>query len=62
MDSILDVGGKFVEADSIKSYEYVENLPTSGSNLNTAGTITIHIESQDEIIILEEAMFLSRVN
>ena len=48
MDSILDVGGKFVEADSIKSYEYVENLPTSGSNLNTAGTITIHIESQDE--------------
>ena len=48
MDSILDVGGKFVEADSIKSYEYVENLPTSGSSLNTAGTITIHIESQDE--------------
>ena len=48
MDSILDVEGKFVEADSIKSYEYSEYLPTSGSNLNTAGTITIHIESQDE--------------
>ena len=48
MDSILDVGDKFVEADSIKSYEYNEYLPTSGSNLNTPGTITIHIESQDE--------------
>ena len=48
MDSILDVEGKFVEVDSIKSYEYSEYLPTSGSNLNTAGTITIHIESQDE--------------
>lgn len=48
MDSILDVEEKFVEADSIKSYEYNEYLPTSGSNLNTPGTITIHIESQDE--------------
>ena len=48
MDSILNLEGKFVEADSIKSYEYNEYLPTSGSNLNTAGTITIHIESQDE--------------
>ena len=48
MDSILDVGEKFAEADSIKSYEYNEYLPTSGSNLNTPGTVTIHIESQDE--------------
>ena len=48
MDSILHAGDKFVEKDSIKSYEYIENLPSSGSNLNTAGTITIHIESQDE--------------
>ena len=49
MDSILNVEGKnFVEADSIKSYDYSEYLPTSGSNLNSAGTITIHIESQDE--------------
>ena len=48
MDSILNVEGNFVEADSIKSYDYSEYLPTSGSNLNSAGTITIHIESQDE--------------
>lgn len=48
MDSILELGERFVEADSIRSYEYNEYLPTSGSNLNTPGTITIHIESQDE--------------
>ena len=48
MDSILDIQEKFTEAESIKSYEYSAYLPTSGSNLNTPGTITIHIESQDE--------------
>ena len=48
MDSILDIENSFNEADSIKSYEYNAYLPTSGSNLNTPGTITIHIESQDE--------------
>ena len=48
MDSILDIDEKFQEADAIKSNEYNEYLPTSGSNLNTAGTITIHIESQDD--------------
>ncbi len=48
MDSILDIQNNFNEADSIKSYEYNAYLPTSGSNLNTPGTITIHIESQDE--------------
>ena len=48
MDSILDIQDKFIEADAIKSYEYNEYLPTSGSNLNIPGTITIHIESQDE--------------
>ena len=46
--SILDIQEKFIEADAIKSYEYNEYLPTSGSNLNIPGTITIHIESQDE--------------
>ena len=46
--SILDIEEKFVETDAIKSYEYVEYLPTSGSNLDIPGTITIHIESQDE--------------
>ena len=48
MDTILDIQEKFIEGDAIKSYEYNEYLPTSGSNLNTPGTISIHIESQDE--------------
>ena len=48
MDPILDIQEKFVESDAIKSYQYSEYLPTSGSNLNTPGTITIHIECQDE--------------
>ena len=46
--SILNIKEKFAEGDAIKSYEYNEYLPTSGSNLNIPGTITIHIESQDE--------------
>ena len=41
--SILEIGEKFTEADAIKSYEWNEYLPTSGSNLNVPGTITIHI-------------------
>ena len=48
MDTILHMHEKFREEDSIKSYQYNAYLPTSGSNLNTPGTITIHIESQDE--------------
>ena len=46
--SILNIQEKFIEDDAIKSYQYNEYLPTSGSNLNIPGTITIHIESQDE--------------
>ena len=46
--SILNIKEKYVEGDAIKSYEYNEYLPTSGSNLNIPGTISIHIESQDE--------------
>ena len=48
MDEIFDINERLSEEDSIKSYEYSSYLPTSGSNLNTPGTITIHIESQDD--------------
>ena len=48
MNTIFNIDEQFQEEDSIKSYEYNEYLPTSGSNLNIPGTITIHIESQDE--------------
>ena len=46
--SILQIDEKFNETDAIKSYEWNEYLPTSGSDLNVPGTITINIESQDE--------------
>ena len=47
-DSILNFLEKCTESDAIKSYEYNEYQPTSGSNLNISGNITIHIENQDE--------------
>ena len=47
-DSILNFQEKYTESDTIKGYEYNEYQPTSGSNLNIPGNITIHIESQDE--------------
>ena len=58
MDSILDIDEKFQEADSIKSNEYNEYLPTSGSNLNIPGTITIPIESQDEFFHPRRSLLL----
>ena len=48
MESILNIQEKYRVDDSIKSYEYNEYHPTSGSNLNMAGQITINIENQDE--------------
>ena len=48
MESILDIEQKYTESESIKSYEFNEYQPTSGSNLNITGNITIHIENQDE--------------
>ena len=47
-DSILDFQEKYIESDTIKSYEYNEYQPTSGSSLNIPGNINIHIENQDE--------------
>ena len=48
MDLILHFHEKYIESDAIKSYEYNEYQPTSGSNLNIPGNINIHIENQDE--------------
>ena len=48
MESILNFQEKYAESDTIKSYEYNEYQPTSGSNLNISGNINIHIENQDE--------------
>ncbi len=48
MESILQIQEKYRVDDSIKSYEYNEYHPTSGSNLNPAGQITIRIDNEDE--------------
>ena len=48
MDSILNFQEKYIESDAIKSYEFNEYQPTSGSNLSSPGTINIHIENQNE--------------
>ena len=48
MESILHIQEKYRVDDSIKCYEYNEYHPTSGSNLNMAGQITINIDNQDE--------------
>ena len=42
---ILYFQEKYIESDAIKSYEYNEYQPTSGSNLNISGNINIHIEN-----------------
>ena len=42
-ESIFQIDEKFIETDAIKSYEWNEYLPTSGSDLNVPGTITINI-------------------
>ena len=49
MDSILNFQKIYIESGEIKSYEYNEYQPTSGSNLNIPGNINIHIENQDEL-------------
>ena len=48
MESILQIQEKYQIDDSIKSYEYNEYQPTSGSNLNMAGAINFRIDNEDE--------------
>lgn len=48
MESILQFQEKYDVDDSIKSFEYHEYQPISGTQLNSAGQITITIENQDE--------------
>ena len=48
MESILQFHDKYDVDDSIMSYEYHEYQPISGTQLNSAGQITITIENQDE--------------
>ena len=47
MESILHIQEKIAVDDSIKSYETYAFQPISGTQNNSAGQITIHIENQD---------------
>ena len=47
--SILDTSNNYSDDDSIKSYEYDSYQPISGTQLNSAGQITIRIENQDAV-------------
>ena len=47
-EQILQLKEKYTEDESIRSYEYVEYQPVTGSQLNTPGEIRITVESQDE--------------
>ena len=44
--------------ESIKSYEYNEYQPITGTQLNSAGLITITIESQDQFLYLQNSYLL----
>ena len=47
-EAILNIQEKLESDDSIKSYEYTEYQPITGSQLNTSGQITITIENTDD--------------
>ena len=44
--------------ESIKSYEYDEYQPITGTQLNSAGQITIIIENQDQFLDLHNSYLL----
>ena len=62
MDSILNFQEKYIESDAIKSYEYNEYQPTSGSNLNIPRNSDIHIENQDEFYYTRRSYLLGSGN
>ena len=62
MDLILNFQKIYIESNAIKCYEYNEYQPTSGTNLNIPGNITIHIENQDEFYHPKRSYFLVEGN
>ena len=51
-ESILELHETNATDESIKSYEYNEYQPITGTQLNNAGHITITIEYQDQFLHL----------
>ena len=56
-ESILELH-KTNTDESIKSYEYNEYQPITGTQLNNAGQITIAIENQDQFLHLQNSYLL----
>ena len=44
--------------ESLKSYQYVEYQPITGTQLNSAGQITITIENQDQFLHLHNSYLM----
>ena len=57
-ESILQLHKGNVVDESIKSYEYDEYQPITGTQLNSAGQITITIGNQDQFIHLHNSYLL----
>ena len=49
-ESILELHETNVTDESIKSYEYDEYQPITGTQLNSAGQIAVTIENQDQFL------------
>ena len=57
-ESILELH----ETNATDSYEYDEYLPITGTQLNSAGQITITIENQDQFLHLHNSYLLIEGN
>ena len=57
-ESILELHEGYVVDESIKSYEYDEYQPTTGTQLNSVEQITITIENQDQLLHLHNSYLL----
>ena len=57
-ESILELHETSATDESIKSYEYNEYQPITGTQLNSAGQITITIENQDQFLHLQNSYLL----
>ena len=61
-ESILELHETNATDESIKSYEYDEYQPITGTQLNNAGQITITIENQDQFLHLHNSYLLIEGN
>ena len=61
-ESILELHETNATDESIKCYEYDEYQPITGTQLNSAGHITITIENQDQFLHLHNSYLLIEDN